>query len=146
MSLVRERVHAAGLSERVHLPGLIPDAGALFPAFDLFVLSSSTEGTPMTLLEAMQAGVPVVATAVGGVPDVLRDDAGWLVPPGDVTAFARAMQEALLDAVARVRRSAAAQATVRSRFSEPSWIARHLQLYAEVTSSVPPNRPAPPLA
>src|SRR5437879_13039717 len=66
-----ERLAATlGLGSRVAFHGKVDDAARLFPAFDMFVLSSRTEGTPIVLFEAMAAGVPVVANAVGGVPDV----------------------------------------------------------------------------
>src|SRR6185503_10335621 len=62
---------AENLGDRVRWHGSVPDAGRLMTAFDAVALSSRTEGTPMTVLEAMAAGVPVVATSVGGVPDLL---------------------------------------------------------------------------
>ena len=64
-----------------------------FPGADALVLSSVTEGLPMALLEAMAAGVPCVATAVGGVPALLSPGAGIVVPPQNPEALARAMAE-----------------------------------------------------
>ena len=61
--------------------GAVPDAARYFAAFDLFVLSSRTEGLPMVMLEAMAAGIPIVATNVGGIPDLLSSSEGMLVAP-----------------------------------------------------------------
>ncbi|HSB55416.1 MAG TPA: glycosyltransferase, partial [Gemmatimonadales bacterium] len=74
---------ALGLGDRIRWHGPLPEAAPLFSAFDLYVLSSRTEGTPMVLFEAMAAGVPIVAARVGGVPDILDAEAGWLVTPDD---------------------------------------------------------------
>jgi len=141
------RVHARtlGVAERVHLPGALPDAGALFRAFDLFVLSSGTEGTPITLLEAMHARVPAVATAVGGVPAMLRDGAGWLVPPGDASALAAAMDDALQDPARRSLCAARSAEVLRDRFSEAAWIDRHIRLYIELALPLPDGLPVPSL-
>ena len=67
----------------------------MFPAFDVFVLSSRTEGTPIALFEAMAAGIPVVASAVGGVPDVVSSREALLVNPEDPAALAAAITETL---------------------------------------------------
>jgi glycosyltransferase involved in cell wall biosynthesis len=134
---LRDRVQASGLGDRVRFAGSVPDAGALMAAFDLLVLSSATEGTPMTVLEAMQAGVPVVSTAVGGVPAMLGEDAGWLVPPDDVAALADAMRHALGDAAERARRRALARQRLRERFSVATWAMQHERLYGATCPSCP---------
>jgi glycosyltransferase involved in cell wall biosynthesis len=73
------------------LTGYLPQAYAALPAMDLFVLPSVSEGMGLVLLEAMQAGIPIVASAVGGIPEVVRDRKdGLLVPPGDVVGFSNA--------------------------------------------------------
>ena len=73
------------------LTGYLPQAFKALPAMDLFVLPSASEGMGLVLLEAMQAGVPIVASAIGGIPEVVRAGKdGLLVPPGDVTGFAEA--------------------------------------------------------
>jgi len=73
------------------LTGYLPQAYEALPAMDLFVLPSVSEGMGLVLLEAMQAGVPIVASAVGGIPEVVRAGKdGLLVPPGDVAGFTEA--------------------------------------------------------
>jgi glycosyltransferase involved in cell wall biosynthesis len=94
---LEQRVRDAGLADRVRFHGEVLDAAACFRAFDLFVSSSRTEGTPIVLFEAIAAGVPVVATSVGGVPDVLGPDQALLVPPEDPSALAAAIREALAE-------------------------------------------------
>lgn len=121
---------AAGAGFR--FAGLVPEAATYLSAFDVMVLSSRTEGTPMILLEAVQAGVPVVAFAVGGVPDVLENGAGWLVPPGDETSLRESVAHALQDPEARSTRARAARLRVEERFGLESWLDRVEEIYAEV--------------
>ena len=83
---------AAALGGRVTLPGYVADPAPLFAAADVFVLCSAAENLPLSLLQAMACGLPVVATRVGGVPEVVRDGVeGRLVPPGDAAALAAAL-------------------------------------------------------
>jgi glycosyltransferase involved in cell wall biosynthesis len=79
-----------GIADRVHLVGYKDDVSPYYEAADVFALSSYTEGSPNVLLEAMDAGVPIVATAVGGVGEMIRHgEQGWLVSSGDVQELAR---------------------------------------------------------
>jgi glycosyltransferase involved in cell wall biosynthesis len=81
-----------GACERVHFLGVRPDVPELLAASDIFALASHWEGNPMSVMEAMAAGLPVVATAVGGVPELVIDgETGLLVPAGDERAFAAAL-------------------------------------------------------
>ena len=92
------RAQRLGIAERVHLVGSRPDARELLAALDVFALSSRFEGLPLALLEAMAAGLPVVATTVGGVPEVLTDGVdGLLVEPGDAGALQVALGKLLAD-------------------------------------------------
>ena len=93
---VRDDARSLGLMDRVIFAGSRDDVAELLPAFDVFALSSRNEGLPISLLEAMTAGVPCVATSVGGVPEVIDDgNEGLLVPPGDGIALADALSTLL---------------------------------------------------
>lgn len=123
-------VSARGLAHRVHLLGRREDAAALLPDLDALVLPSHREGTPMVLLEAMAAGVPPIATAVGGVPDVVTDGVnGILVPPHDAAAVAVAVGRVAGDPSLGRRLGAAAAETVRARFSAPEMARGYARAY-----------------
>jgi glycosyltransferase involved in cell wall biosynthesis len=84
------RVAATGRSRYVHMTGARTDVQHLLAAFDAFALTSSTEGLPLVLLEAMAMGLPVVSTAVGGIPDLIEHRVtGFLLPSGDVARLSR---------------------------------------------------------
>ncbi len=117
-----------GITERIAWHGLVPGAGRLMPAFDLFVLSSRTEGTPIAVFEAMAARVPIVATAVGGVPDMLDPDSAWLVSPVHPVQLAGAIEEALSDRSAAGARAARAAIRLERDFAAGPWIDRYLEV------------------
>jgi len=119
-----------GVSGRVTFLGERSDVERLLPAMDVFVLSSREEGIPNALLEAMAAGRPAVATAVGGTPEVLEGGVtGWLVPPADPAAMAVALEQALGDPAEAARRGAAARAATRERMSIDAMVRRHEDFY-----------------
>jgi glycosyltransferase involved in cell wall biosynthesis len=103
---------AASLGLTVRFAGQRADVGALLAAADVFVLPSTWEGQALILQEALRAGVPIVATRVGGNPEVTGQDAAILVPPGDAQALADAVRAVLGDPAlaARLREAAAARA------------------------------------
>ena len=117
------------LANRVRWPGLMPDAGRLFAAFDVFLLSSRTEGTPIVLFEAMAAGVPVVATRVGGVPGVIGGEEGILVPSEDPVALAAAVRATFTDPAAASARTAAARRRLATEFAVGPWLDRYEEIY-----------------
>lgn len=84
-----------GLQNRIRLEGRTSDSAATLQDLDVFVFSSLNEGLPLVILEAMAAGLPVVSTNVGGIPEVLPPDSAWLCPPADPDALAAAMLQAL---------------------------------------------------
>ena len=88
--------------DRIHLLGVRADTPALLSACDIFVMASNWEGYPIALMEAMAAGLPVVATAVGGVPEIIGD-AGLLVLPADPQALEQALRSLIFDPQLRAR-------------------------------------------
>lgn len=109
------RRSALGLQERVHLLGFRDDARGLMRQFTVFGLSSHLEGLCTSLLDAQIRGVPIVATEVGGIPELIRDrESGRLVPARDPDALARALIEALEDEASRRRWAERAFASVQA--------------------------------
>ena len=121
----------------VRLHGMVPNAGRLFRAFDVFVLSSLTEGTPIVLFEAMEAGVPIVATSVGGVPDVVSSAEALLVPASDERALASAIRAVQSDPGAAAERAARARDRLATTFSSAPWLRRYREIYDAVTAHRP---------
>jgi glycosyltransferase involved in cell wall biosynthesis len=123
---------ALGLEEIVRFHGLMPDAARLLRAFDVLVLSSRTEGTPIVLLESMAAGVPVVAARVGGVPDVVTSRDALLVPPEQPELLASAIASVLRAPRAAAARATRASARLAGIAAVEPWLDRYDQLYREV--------------
>lgn len=121
-----------GLEGQVTFCGARGQAGRLFTAFDAFVLSSRSEGTPITLLEAMAAGVPVVTTAVGGIPDVVTPNEALLVPPEDPVALGVALRQLIDDPVAARARAQAATRRLNDEFGADRWLASHETMYRSI--------------
>ncbi len=130
------QIVALDLMGRFSLIGFRPDVEDLLRASDLFVLPSLAEGFALSLIEALAAGLPVAATRVGGAPEVIEDGVnGYLVPPGDAPALARAVVQALgQDDAARRRMAEAARATA-ARYSVEAMADRMLALYREVSGA-----------
>lgn len=124
------RAASPALGGRVSWHGLVPEASRLVRAFDVLIISSRTEGTPMVLLEAMAAGVPVVATAVGGIPDVVGTTEALLVESESPREIAAAVQSVLDDPESARHRAARATERVRMEFDYDRWLDRHETVYA----------------
>ena len=121
-----------GLGDSVRFLGFRSDVDRLLPAFDLFVLSSVEEGLPISLLEAMAAGRPVVATAVGCIPNLLSNgERGLLVPPRSPEKLSAAILSLLGSDSARIRYGESGKRHVEARFSLSAMIHRYESLYTE---------------
>jgi glycosyltransferase involved in cell wall biosynthesis len=129
-------VRAMGLDGSVRLLGIRTDVPALLAAADLFVMSSRSEGLPLALLEAMYAGKAVVATSVGGVPEVVRSgENGLLVSPGSDTELADAIATLARSAELRNRLGAAARETIEGGFTEAAYLESLSALYVELAEA-----------
>lgn len=122
------------LEKHVFLPGFRPDIQGCIKDFDVFVLCSVTEGLGTSLLDAMAASKPIVATRTGGIPEVVEDGLnGLLVPPRDAGALARAIVTLLGDEPRRRRLADAGYARVTERFTVERMVAETAALYARLT-------------
>ena len=129
-----EMVDACKLNQQVFFLGFQDKLEKWFPAIDLFVLPSLTEGTPMSLLEAMSYGIPVVATAVGGVPQIITSgENGILIPPGSVESLKRAIVSLYKDRELRWNISNNAYISVNMNYSLRNWL---LNIYSEYENVV----------
>jgi glycosyltransferase involved in cell wall biosynthesis len=129
-------ISSNGLIQSVILAGERKDIPEILAASDAFVLSSRWEGLPYTIIEAMIAELPVVATRVGGVPELVEDGVtGFLVPPGDTGALAEALQNILDDSEVRHRMGHAGREKALREFSLDDMLRRTRQVYEEVLGS-----------
>jgi glycosyltransferase involved in cell wall biosynthesis len=132
-----------GLAERVRLLGQRDDVPDLLHAADVFALASHYEGLGLALVEAAAAGLPAVATRVGGVPEVVRDgDSGVLVPAADPAAFAAALGAMLADPGRRARMAGRAREAARGFALQPM-VQAYETLYEQLARSGPVRRASP---
>ncbi len=121
------------LEKHVFLTGFRPDVLSLHKAFDIFVMSSVTEGLGTSLLDAMASGKPIVATRAGGIPEVVSDgQTGMLVAPRDHQAMADALVKLLTDAALRRKMGDAGLRLARERFSAERMVRETLKVYKRV--------------
>ncbi|BAL25903.1 sugar transferase, PEP-CTERM/EpsH1 system associated [Azoarcus sp. KH32C] len=127
---VESAVRDAGITDRVWVTGERGDVPELMRAMDVFALPSRAEGISNTVLEAMASGLPVVATRVGGNPElVVEGETGALVPPGDSVMLAAALEPYALDPVLAKRHGAAGRQRVELEFSIDGMVASYAGLY-----------------
>jgi len=130
------RIHELRLDKHVLLPGFRTDVLGCHKAFDLFVMSSITEGLGTSILDAMACGRAVVATRAGGIPEIVEHGAtGLLVEPRDPPALARAILELMRDPARRARMGAAGEARVAERFTAERMAAETAAAYERVVGT-----------
>jgi glycosyltransferase involved in cell wall biosynthesis len=142
--LLQQQIAALGLVGTVALAGFRADLDRYLPHLDLLVLPSHTEGMPNVVLEACAAGVPVVATAVGGTPEVIEDgSSGFLVPPGDPVSLASAVCEALADEEQMREIAFQARQRVLECFSFRAQAEQYRELFARICPGQATAEPVP---
>ena len=131
-----------GIGARVHFAGFRDDVGTVYAACDVIALTSANEGTPVTVIEALAAGVPVVSTDVGGVADIVDDGrTGLLAPPGDIQAIANRLSRLAADPEERTRMGQSGRASVIDRYSIPRLVRDVDALYRELLGRAEVSRP-----
>jgi glycosyltransferase involved in cell wall biosynthesis len=130
--VLRRRAAALGLADRVCFLGVRRDLATVLAALDVFAIASLWEGLPLALVWAMGAGLPVVATTAGGIPEAVDEgQTGLLVPPGDATALAGALDRLLDDPRGRAGMGQQAQRQARARFGIEAHLDALVQLYRQ---------------
>ncbi len=130
---LHELVDRLGAGETVRFLGLRDDVPSLLAALDIAVICSDNEGSPLSVMEYMEAALPVVATSVGGVPDIVVDgETGFLVPPRDPTGIAAAVRRLLAEPELARQMGGAGQRRRRAEFDLSATVRRVEQLYEEL--------------
>lgn len=133
---LREAVKAHGVEAFVHMPGSRDDVPRFLAAFDVFALSSKMEGLPLVILEAMATELPIVATAVGGIPGAVKHgETGLLVPAGDEGALRDALRQLKLDRAEGKRLGERGREIAIGRYSSERMVREYLDLYRRFRAS-----------
>jgi glycosyltransferase involved in cell wall biosynthesis len=140
---LRAEIESRRLGDSVLL-GLRQDVPRLLAASDVYASSAAWEGLPIATLEAMAAGLPIVATAVGDVPRIVDSESGILVPPGRPDELACALAAVLSDAGLRRARGDAARRRAHQHHAVEPWSRQVLELYEELLGRRPIGEPAEP--
>jgi len=138
---IADLVNQMGLQDCVTLLGWIPDFASILASWDIFVLPSFEESLPIAVVEAMAIGVPVIASAVGGLREIVQDgETGWLVQAGDPTQLAERLRRLLLHPQDRARMGLQGQARARAHFSEQRMVTEIAEIYDELRRKMPAIR------
>jgi glycosyltransferase involved in cell wall biosynthesis len=130
---VEQQVRELGLADRVHFLGRREDIPQLLAASDTFALASLWEGNPLSVMEAMAAGLPTVVTSVGGVPELVENGKhGSVVPPSDALAMSEAMSKMITGSAMRREMSEAAVDKARKKFGQKQMVEAYESLYGEL--------------
>jgi glycosyltransferase involved in cell wall biosynthesis len=139
-SAIEEMIEQYGLQSSVVLAGQQSNMPAVYAAMDIFVLPSLNEGLPMTVLEAMAASKPVIATRVGAIPSVIRDgENGLLVVPKDTEGLRNAVASLLNDPARRRRLGDQAHAWVSQNYTSEAMALKYREMYEEVLGKPAPS-------
>lgn len=124
------------LGKRILFTGFRHDVASMFTLFDLYVLSSLNEGIPLTILEAMFYGIPVVATSVGGVPEVITHNInGLLVTPNDPASLAESISVSLMNCEDSENRVQQAKSLIENEYKVTTWVDKISNIYREMNNN-----------
>jgi len=151
MAELQAQVAACGAADRIRLLGARSDIAEVMAGFDVFILPSFNEGTPITLLEAMASGLPVIASRVGGIPDVVQDQSsGILVEPTDHEAMAVALAAYFNNPQLAHAHGTVGRAVIEKNYSITAMITNYMALYDALCLRKlrfpPPKKSLPPCA
>ena len=128
----------AGVDDVVLFPGFVQETALFLDALDIFTLPSHWEGLPVSIIEAMHAARPIVATNVGGIPEMLLDEhTALLVPPRDPTRLAAALTRLAEDSLLRNQLGCTARQRALEEFHLPTMVARYQSLYERLLLPIP---------
>jgi glycosyltransferase involved in cell wall biosynthesis len=131
-SEVLKAIRAAGVERRVHVQGVVDDVRPYIAAADALILASKREGLPRSIMEGLSMAVPVISSTARGSTQLVMPDAGWVVPTGDVSAMARAMDLVARDPDAARAAGLRGRARMIAEYDEAVVVERHDRLYEEV--------------
>jgi glycosyltransferase involved in cell wall biosynthesis len=130
---LKNRIEKSLHKKRIYMYGAVPNASKFLPSFDIFVLSSITEAFGYVILEAGLAGVPVISTRVGGIPEIIKDDVqGVLVRSKDIKGMAAAIQDMCIHKTKRIKYAAALKTRVQKEFTTEKMIEETMKIYSKV--------------
>ena len=132
---LEQKIEKLMLQYQVLLPGYLNDAKKYFPFFDIYVLCSVTEGFPITILEAMNSGVPILSTKVGGIPALLGyENAGLLVDPNSIDALAEGILKLSNNVSLAKRLAVTAKKIVKEKYSSKRMVLQYFDIYKHILS------------
>jgi glycosyltransferase involved in cell wall biosynthesis len=132
---LKDKVRKDGLEGKVIFPGLLTDMPTAYQAMDIFTLTSLTEGIPLTILEAMAAKLPVIATKVGGIPEIIVDGkTGLLFESGNLQEFSEKLNVLIKDKFKREELANAGFQEVQEKFSLEKMLNSYRNVYKELSS------------
>ncbi len=132
-SSLRAQIAASGLQQQVHLCGFRDDLSELLPCLQLLVHPALREGLGIALLQASAAGVPIITSRVGGIPEAVRDGInGYLVPPGSVSDLSQAVASLLADPTLRQRLGDQGRVLVKQQFAPAVMVQGNLAVYQQI--------------
>ena len=129
---LRALVRNMGLENNIVFKNIVQATADILPVFDVFVMPSRQEGLGLAVMEAMAAGIPVVASEVGGLPDLVKNgQTGFSVPPEDVTGLAQRVKEMLADRNRAMGMARAARILIEEKFSAQTMVAQTIRVYEQ---------------